>query len=269
MRRGRLFSSVKFLAFDVKRKLQMNTPVAQQGIVKTSPKLTARIAGFLYLVVIVFGAFAELGVRARLVVPGDPALTAQNIVAHLILYRIGLAAEAFYLACNVPLIVLLYGLFRVVDRKVALLGAIFGLVSTAVEAESLLAHYAPIVLLGSASSLSALTQGQLQAASYVSLQLFEGGFAIALIFFGFDCFTLAYLIVNSMFLPRIIGVALAIEGVGYIVNSFTLFLAPSLQTRIFPYFTVTALAEVAFALWLLLVGVNDARWREQAAGLNA
>ncbi|MFZ0590327.1 MAG: DUF4386 domain-containing protein [Bryobacteraceae bacterium] len=249
----------------------MSRLVMKQPIIEMSPKLKARIAGLLYLTVIVFGAFAELGVRARLVAPGDPAVTAQNIMAHQTLYRLGFAAEVFYLACNVPLTVIFYGLFKVVNQKVALLEAIFGLVSTAVEAVSLLAHYAPIVILGGASYLSAFTPTQLQEASYVSLQLFEGGFAICLVFFAFDCFAMAYLIVNSTFFPRIIGVALAIEGVGYFINSFTLFLAPVLQTRIFPYFTVTALAEVSLALWLLVMGVNEPRWREQAraAGLSA
>lgn len=229
-----------------------------------SPKLKARIAGFLYVIVIVGGAFAELGVRAKLVVVGDPAATAQNIMAHQMLYRLGFAAEISYLVCNVPLAVIFYGLFKVVNRNIALLEAIFGLVSTAVEAVSLLAHYAPIVLLGGASYLSAFTTAQLQAASYLSLQLFEGGFAICLVFFGFDCFALAYLIDKSRFFPRIIGWALAIEGVGYLVNSFGVFLAPAWQARIFPYFTVTALAEVALALWLLFVGINEPRWREQA-----
>jgi hypothetical protein len=236
----------------------------KEPIVEMSPKLKARIAGFLYLIVIIFGAFAELGVRARLVVPGDPAATARNILAHQGLYRLGFAAEVFYLVCNVPLTVIFYDLFKVVNQKVALLEAIFGLVSTAVEAVSLLAHYAPIVILGGASYLSAFTPGQLQAASYLSLQLFEGGFAICLVFFGFDCFALAYLIVNSRFFPRIIGGALAIEGVGYLVNSFAAFLAPQLQARIFPYFMPTALAEVALALWLLVMGLNETRWKEQA-----
>jgi hypothetical protein len=70
--------------------------------------------------------------------------------------------------------------------------------------------------------------------------------------------------VNSNFFPRIIGVALAIEGVAYLLNSFALFLAPALQTRIFPHLTVCALAEVALALWLLVMGINEPRWREQA-----
>jgi hypothetical protein len=237
---------------------------AATRIAGVSPTSMARIAGFLYLIVILFGAFAELGVRAKLVVAGNPAATAQNIMAHQTLYRLGFTAEVFYLACNVPLVVIFYGLFKVVNRNVALLDAIFGLVSTAIEAVSLLAHYAPLVILGGASYLSAFSPAQLQAASYLSLQLFEGGFAICLVFFGFDCFAMAYLIINSTFFPRIIGVALAIEGVGYLVNSFTLFLAPAWQARIFPYFTVTALAEIALALWLLVMGINEPRWREQA-----
>ena len=74
----------------------------------------------------------------------------------------------------------------------------------------------------------------------------------------------AYLIVRSTFLPRIIGVLLAFEGAGYLINSFTLFLAPALQARIFPYFTATAIAEVALCLWLLVRGVDVQRWKEQA-----
>jgi len=242
----------------------MSSAIETIRISELSPKFMARIAGFLYLIVIVFGAFAELGVRAKLVVPGDPAATAQNIMAHQTLYRLGFTAEVFYLACNVPIVVIFYNLFKVVNRNVALLDAIFGLVSTAVEAVRLLAHYAPIAILGGASYLSAFTPAQLQAASYLSLQLFEGGFAICLVFFGFDCFAMAFLIIHSTFFPRIIGVALAIEGVGYLVNSFTLFLAPAWQTRIFPFFTLTALAEIALALWLLVMGINEPRWREQA-----
>jgi Domain of unknown function (DUF4386) len=76
--------------------------------------------------------------------------------------------------------------------------------------------------------LNAFTTEQSQAAAYWSIQLFEGGFAISLVFFGFDCLTMAYLIVRSTFFPRLIGVLLAIEGAGYLINSFALFLAPAL-----------------------------------------
>lgn len=75
---------------------------------------------------------------------------------------------------------------------------------------------------------------------------------------------MAYLIVHSKFFPRLIGVLLTIEGLGYLVNSFSLFLVPALEARIFPYFAATAIAEVALCLWLLVMGVNVQRWKEQA-----
>jgi hypothetical protein len=237
--------------------------------IEASPRLYARIAGFLYLIVIVGGIFAEIFVRGRLVVHGDAAATAHNIMAHQLLYRLGFAVEAFYLVCNVPITIIFYALFKVVNKSVALLEAIFGLLSTAVEGVSLLAHYAPLVLLGGDRYLSAFTAEQIQAAAYLSLQLFEGGFAISLVFFGFDCLALAYLIVRSTFFPRVIGALLAVEGVGYLINSFALFLAPELQTRIFPYFMPMAIAEIALCLWLLVVGVNEQRWKEQATEAGA
>jgi hypothetical protein len=138
------------------------------------------------------------------------------------------------------------------------------LVVTAIESVSLLAHYAPL-LLGGGRHLSAFTAEQLHAAAYMSLQLFEHGFAISLVFFGFDCLAMAYLIFRSRFLPRTLGVLLAIEGLGYLINGFTLFLAPELQPRIFPYFMATGIAEVALCLWLLMMGVNEQRWKDQAS----
>jgi Domain of unknown function (DUF4386) len=233
---------------------------------EVSPRVQARIAGFLYLIVIVGGIFAEIFVRGRLVVHGDAATTAHNIVTHEMLYRWGFVVELFYCAfCNLPITLIFYSLFKVVNKNVALLMVFFDLVVTAIESISLLAHYAPLVFLGNGHYLSAFTVEQLQAATYMSVQLFELGFAMSLVFFGFDLLLLAYLIVRSTFFPRIIGVLLAIEGVGYLINSFALFLAPALQSRIFPYFAVTAIAEVALCLWLLVIGVNEQRWKEQAS----
>jgi hypothetical protein len=230
-----------------------------------SPRTKARIAGFLYLIVIVGGIFAEIVVRGRLVVSGDAAATAQNIVAHELLYRLGFAVEVFYLLCNVPLTFILYDLFKIVNKKLAVVMVLFSAVGTAVEGVSLLAHYAPLVFLGRTSYLSAFTQAQLQAASYLSLRMFEYGFMIALTFFGFFCFTLAYLIFRSTFFPRVIGGLLVIEGGLYLTNSFAHFIAPAIGDRVFPFLAASGIAEVSFCLWLLIVGVNVQRWREQAA----
>jgi hypothetical protein len=237
-----------------------------ERIREASPRLQARVAGFLYLIVIVGGIFAEIFVRGRLVVHGDAAATAHNILAHELLYRLGFAVEVFYCAaCNVPLTLIFYNLFKVVNKNVALLMVFFDLVVTAIESISMLAHFAPLVFLGGGHYLSVFTVEQLQAAAYMSLQLFEHGFAISLVFFGFDLLLLAYLILRSTFFPRLIGVLLAIEGLGYLINSFAAFLAPGLQARIFPYFMATGIGEVALCLWLLVMGVNVQRWKEQAS----
>lgn len=130
---------------------------------EVSPLLKARIAGLLYLIVIVGGIFAEILVRGRLVVHGDAAATAHNILAHELFYRWGFAAEIFICACNVPLTLIEYQLFKVVNKNVALLVATFALVANTVDSVSLLAHFAPLVLLGDGHYLSASTAAQLQA----------------------------------------------------------------------------------------------------------
>lgn len=237
--------------------------------IEASPRFFARIAGALYLIVIAGGIFAEIFVRGRLIVHGDPAATAHNIQAHELLYRLGFAVELFYCACNVPLMLILYNLFKVVNKKLARIMLLFDLLTNTIESISLLAHFAPLLILGGGQHLSAFSAEQLQAAAYLSMQLFEHGFAISLVFFGFDCLTLAYLIVYSKFFPRLIGVLLVIEGLGYLINSFSLFLVPALQTRIFPYFAVTAIAEIALCLWLIVIGVNVQRWNEQADAAKA
>jgi hypothetical protein len=230
-----------------------------------SPRTRARIAGFLYLIVIVGGIFAQIGVRGRLVVSGDAAATANNILAHELLYRLGFAVEVFYLLCNVPINIIFYDLFKVVSRKAALLMLFFATIGTAVEGMSLLAHYVPLILLGKGSFLAAFTTAQLQAASYASLQLFDYGYMIALAFFGFFCISLAYLIFQSTFFPRVIGGLLAIQGTLYLTNSFAHFLSPPIGDRVFPFLAISGIAEISVCLWLLVVGLNEPRWREQAA----
>jgi hypothetical protein len=233
-------------------------------VAEDSPRVKARIAGFLYLIIIVGGIFAQIGVRDRLVVNGDAAATAQNIVAHVLLYRLGFTVEVFYLLCNIPLTLILYDLFKVVNKKAARLLLFFSIVGTAVEGVSLLAHYAPLVFLGKGSYLAAFTTAQLQAAAYISLRMFDYGFMIALSFFGFFCISLAYLIFKSTFFPRVVGGLLAIQGTLYLTNSFAHFVSPPVGARVFPFLAVSGIAEVSFCLWLLVVGVNVQRWKEQA-----
>ncbi len=233
-------------------------------ISESSPLLKARLAGMLYLIVIVAGAFAEVFVRERLMVAGDAAATANNILTHELLYRLGFAAELVATAANMPLAVLFYDLFKRVNRSLAWLVVFFTLVGSAIEAVSLLAHFAPLILLGDGRYSSVFAAAQLQAEAYMSVQLFEIGFAIALVFFGFYCLVLGYLIFKSMLLPRAIGVLLAIEGLCYLINSFADFLAPEFAARFLTILKISGVAEIALCLWLLAAGINVQRWKQVA-----
>lgn len=231
---------------------------------QTAPQIRARMAGLLYVMIIIGGAYAQLGVRDRLIVGGDAALTAQNIAMHEGAYRLGFSVEVLYLLLLVPLTYLLYDLFGVVHRRWALLMALFATIGGAVQAVILMAHYAPLVLLGESPALSAWSVEQRQAAALVALRLFDYGYMIALAFFGCFCLILGQLILRATFFPRFIGGLLLIEGSLYLLNSFGHFLAPAFGARVFPFLLASGIAEVSFGLGLLIYGVHDARWRAQA-----
>jgi uncharacterized protein DUF4386 len=233
------------------------------SVTDASPRQLARIAGGLYLINIVGGAFAIGFVHATLFA-SDPATTAANIQAHQLLYRSGLAAHVVVTVTNVPLAMIFYELFKVVNRRVALLAAFFILVATAIEAAGLLNEFAPLVLLGNGTDTSALPSAQLEAlASHGHLA--DVHYTLYTVFFGLDILCLSYLLYRSRFLPRAIAILLAIDGLAYLVYSFTDFLAPSVAAHVTPWIQLPApLAEGAFSLWLLALGVNVERWTTRA-----
>lgn len=235
--------------------------------IPSSPMRKARLAGALYLVVILTGMFAEAFVRERLVVPGNAAATARAILAHETLFRFGFTAQVLTVLSNLPLAILLYDLFRVVDRNLARLMVAFILVATAVETASLVNHFAPLTLLESTRSLGAFPPEQVQALAYASLRAQPIGFALSLVFFGFDILVTGWLCLKSTFLPRTIGILMGLAGVCYVANSFLIFLAPAVHGRMFPFILMPCLVgEGAFTLWLLLKGVDAAAWEAQRRG---
>lgn len=228
-----------------------------------SPRLMARTAGFLYLIVIAGGAFAEAFVRQRLVVVRDPAATAANLLANEQFYRWGFAADLVPLLCNVALAVLFYALFKVVNRNVAAIVAFFLLVGTSIQGAALLFHIAPLVILKNGPAWGGFDEQAWQALAYLTLRLQSNGYTISLIFFGCFGLSLGYLILSARFMPRLIGALMVVAGFCYTVNSMAAFLAPELSSF---YLLLPVLAgEGSLALWMFFVGVNDAKWRAQAA----
>jgi hypothetical protein len=153
-----------------------------------------------------------------------------------------------------------------VNRRLALLDAIFVLVATAIEAAGLVNQFAPLVLLNSAPYANALPEAQLHALASLPWALSDASYNIYTVFFGLDILCLAYLVLQSRFLPRTIGVLLAIDGLAYLIYSFTQILAPGFAVHLVPWIQLPApLGEGALSLWLLVRGVNTERWTTTAA----
>lgn len=232
--------------------------------VEPSPQLYARIAGVLYLIIIVSGIFAEVVVRQQMVVYRDPAATANNILAHEMLYRLGFAAGVITLMCAVPVLFILYHFLNRVNKSFAILAVFFNLSSIAIEGVNLLHHYEPLILLKGVGHLSSFSPDQLQALAYTTLRLQSTGYDLSLAFFGLFCIFIGYLIFKSTFFPRLLGVLMVIAGVCYLINSFVNFLAP--QYSLFPYIGIPPfVAELSLCLWLIVKGVNVPKWEEKVS----
>src|ERR1700730_5476249 len=200
-------------------------PAPSNGLMKL-----ARSAGALYLVNIIGGAFA-ISIVPALLFGSDPAATAHNIQSHELLYRSGLAAHVLVTVTNIFLALIFYELFKVVNRRLALLDVFFILVATAIEAAGLVNQFAPLVLLGSGPYANALPAAQLQALAH---------------------------------LPRPPS-SLAYKN-HTVLYSFTAMLAPGFASNLVPWIQLPALfGEGSLCLWLLVAGVNVERWKQWAS----
>jgi hypothetical protein len=253
----------------------MDTVAMMQGAVKErrvdgSPRQLARIAGALYLINIVCGFFAIGYVPAVIVVSGDPTATAHNILAHESLYRLGIVAHVIGLLTNIPLLVIFYELFKVVNRRISLSVASFLVVGAAIEGAYLLNQFTPLLLLQGGTQLNDVTAAQLQAQVSLPLQQLAAGYSLAQVFYVGYLLLTGYLIVRSSFLPRILGVLLAFGGLCYLVYSFAYFLFPEFAARLVPYIQLpSGIGELSLCLWLLVVGVNVQKWTESAELIGA
>lgn len=217
----------------------------------------AKAAGFLYLVSIIAGGFAEAFVRGGLTVYGNAAATAQNILASEQMYRLGFIADLVCIICSIFLSLIFYILFKPVNRNFSLLALIFSTVATAVMAVNLLNQQAPLLLLHNSSYLKAFNIEQLQTQSLFYLNLQSQGYNISLLLFAFYFPIIGYLVYKSNFLPRILGIIYTLAGVGYLANSLAWFLAPHLASYLFPYVLLPAfIGEVSMSLWLIFKGVK-------------
>jgi hypothetical protein len=228
--------------------------------------LSSRTAGVLYLAVIALGLFGEAFVRGSIVAGADPAATAANLLGAESLWRLHVATDLLMHVLDVPLIVFLYLLLRPVSHALALLATGFNVVQTCVLAGNKLTLVA---------ALAVLEPGVFPAGSYegpalasLAVDLHGHGFGIGLVFFGLACLVRGWLAYRSGYVPRALGVLLALAGASYLVNSFALLLSPAVASALFPAVLLPAfVGELGLALWLVF---TDPRVLQQTlAGASA
>ena len=230
-----------------------------------SAKRLARIAGVLYLLITVAAIVAHFYVPSQVIVPGDAAATAANITASEPLFRIGaIGGELVILLSEIVLSVILFVLLKPVSKLLSLVAAVSRLIMTAVHGINLLNYFFALLLLGDAAYLGAFETDQLHALVMLFLDAHSIGFVIGIAFLTLHVFLLGYLIFKSGYWPKVLGILFLIAGLGYLVDSFGQLLFAGYETTP-PYIAIAiAVSEIAFPLWLLIKGIDVAKWKERA-----
>ena len=239
----------------------MSTPSMTERISETSPRFKARSAGALYLITVLAGVVAQGFISEKLVVAGDAAATAANILTHQSLFQAGFSIYLVEMACQVAMTAVMYDLLKPAGRSVSLLMTALSLTGCIIKAFSRVFYIAPLLVLGGAPYLSVFSPPQLQALALLLLKVNNQGAGMALAFFGLATLLQGYLIFKATFLPRFLGVLALIGGLGWLA-----YLYPPLGDRLFLYVALVGLVgAAAHILWFLIVGVDVQRWQEQAA----
>jgi len=227
---------------------------------EASPRFKARITGVFYLLTLLTGVFAQGFVSGRLVVDGDAAATAINIMAHKALFQLGYAVYLIEMASQIAITALFYDLLKPAGKSVSLVAAFLGLAGCITKTFGRVFFIVPLFVLGGAHFLSVFSAEQLQALALLLLKVNDRGAAISLVFFGFYAILTGYLILRSTFLPKFLGVLSVFGGLGWLT-----FLYLPLGHRLFYYLAAFGLlGATALILWLFVFGVNEQRWKEQA-----
>jgi hypothetical protein len=228
----------------------------------TSIKNTARLAGFLVLLIAILSPFSILYLPSTLMVPGNAATTASNVMASEGLFRLGIFVDSVVVLLEIVVIAMLYVLLRPVNRTLALVAAFARLAMTVVMGVNVFNSLGVLLLLGDAEYLNVFEPDQLHALVLLFLNLHESGIYIWQVFFAFHWVAVGYLVFKSGYFPRILGILLIVTCLGYMMDSFGI-LYPSSEaiSTVSPVvLAVGVIGELSFTLWLLIKGVNVEQW---------
>jgi hypothetical protein len=224
---------------------------------RTEPAVSSfwpRSTGALWLGCIV-ASIVSVVISSKLVKIDDAAATAANILQHESLFRLGFVADLASTAFYVGVTALLFYLLRPVSRSGSLLAACFGICGLAIGGVALVSHLASIGLLQGGPALGGLSTSQQQTAALIALRLQLQVFSIGMVFFGVQCVIAGYLITRSGYLPRALGILLALGGTSYLISCFVSFMSPDFGARLAPFILpMGLLGEGSLTFWLLFKG---------------
>lgn len=230
----------------------------------SAPALWARLAGFLWLLTIGLGLFAEGFVRGRLIT-AEPATTLANIFANEASYRLGEAALFVGTGAYLALTAIMYRLLAPLSRTISLIAAFFSVAGCVIWMLALIGDASPFVFFADRASLAAPGAETLQALAVGLLKLHSELLLLGMVCFGAHCLLMGCLVVRASFLPALIGVILALGGAGYVAAGLLHILSPALSAQFARMLFLPGEAgEALMGLWLLLIGVNGAKWKAKA-----
>jgi hypothetical protein len=218
----------------------------------------ARMAGFFYLIFILTTVLASY-IRSTIIVSGDAAATANNIMGSELFFRIGFVTELVSAVFFLLAAWALYVLLKPVNKNLALLFLLLNLGGVAVECINALNLFAAIQLLSGANYLNVFQTGQLQAMAMSYLNLYTSGFIIAQIFFSAWLLPLGYLVYKSRFLPKFLGLLLILDFFGNMSWFLQGFLLPDYKILAYPGNAISLIAEISLTAWLLIMAVKDTK----------
>jgi hypothetical protein len=219
-------------------------------------KNTARVAGTLYLLLVLTGLFNLIYTPGKLIVRGNAAETANRILAHQTLFRIDLVISLFSTMIFIFLVLALYRLLKEVEHQLAVLMVILVLVQIPMSFVSQLIQISALELVRGADFLSALDKSLRDVLAMLCFHLNDLGTYVSEAFWGLWLFPLGLLVYRSGFLPRTLGVWLIINGLAYVGMSLTGLLLPEYAEVVYKITFPALLGELAFTLWLVVMGVR-------------
>lgn len=232
----------------------------------TDQNKKARLAGLLYLILVISGIFNLKVIPSKFIVWDNAALTLQNIIDGELLFRFGIVLGVFSFLTFLLLPLALYRLLSEVNKTYAALMVIFAVVSIPLSFVNLLNKFSVLTLISDANYLKGLDVSEIQTQVMFYLESYNNGLELSQVFWGLWLFPFGYLVYKSGFLPKVLGILLMAGCFGYLIKFVGGFLYSDFYDTTFASIVgkPASLGEIGICLWLLIMGTNTIKWRRKA-----